>query len=195
MKKYKTVKVPIEASARHIHLCQTAIDKLFGKNYQLTVLKPLSQPHEFACKETLTIKTKDGQFENVRILGPVRSYCQVELSATDARKLNINPPVHESGDADHTLGITLIGPKGTKKIKRGVILAWRHIHASTAQAKKYGIKHGQMIKVEVDGVRGLVFNNVEVKVNDNYDWHMHIDTDEANACGFSMENNTGRVIL
>lgn len=195
MKKYKTVKVPIEASARHIHLCQHAIDKLFGKNYQLTFLKALSQPHEFACKETLTIKSKDGELANVRILGPVRPYCQVELSATDARKLNMNPPVHESGDADHTLGITLIGPKGKAKIKRGVILAWRHIHASTEQAKKYGLKHGKMISVQVPGVRGLVFNNVEVKVNDNYDWHMHIDTDEANACGLSMDNSTGQVIL
>ncbi|MEI8361540.1 MAG: phosphate propanoyltransferase [bacterium] len=195
MKKNKSISVPIEASARHIHLCQHAIDKLFGKNYQLTPLRQLSQPHEFACKETLKIKSKMGEFDNVRILGPVREYCQVEISATDARRLDLNPPVHESGDADHTLGITVIGPKGTVKLKRGVILAWRHIHASTDQAEKYNLKHGEMVSVKIAGPRELIFANVEIKVNDAFDWHMHIDTDEANACGLNSENNTGQVLL
>ena len=189
----KKINITIEISARHIHLCQKDCDKLFGKNYQLKILKSLSQGGEFASKEVLTIKTKKNQIIGVRVLGPVRDYSQVEISKTDAYHLGLSPVSRESGDLQNTSGITLIGPMGEVKLKQGVILAYRHVHVSTLQAKKYNLKHSQLLKVKIGGDRALLFDNVMVKVRDNYDWRMHIDTDEANAAGIDMINNLGEV--
>ena len=194
MTKKKNIKVEVEVSAHHVHLSRKDVDKLFGKNYELTVFHPLSQPGEFAENEKVSIKTKAGILENVRILGPIRDYTQVEISKTEAFKLKLNPVIRESGDLESTPGATLIGPKGQVALKQGVILAYRHIHASTLQAKKYNLKHGKLVKVRIPGPRALVFENVMVKVRDNYDWHMHIDTDEADAAGVDRENNIGILI-
>ena len=189
----KTIKVPIEISARHVHLSQKDINKLFGKNYQLTILKSLSQPHEFACNETVKIKTKSGEL-TARILGPIRDESQIEISKTEAVKLGLTPPIRESHDLVNTPGITLVGPVGSIKLKSGVILAWRHIHASDEQAKKYNLKHGSLVSVAVKGERSVIFNQVEIKVHPDFDWHMHIDTDEGNAANITS-GEIGEVII
>jgi propanediol utilization protein len=190
----KKVKVEIEVSARHVHLSQKDVEKLFGKGYQLKLLKVLSQPAEFACQETVIIKTKTAELK-ARILGPVREQTQVEVSKTEAIKLGLNPPVRQSHDLARTPGVTLVGPQGSVKLKEGVILAWRHIHCSDKQAAKYGLKHGKLVSVAVTGQRSVIFNQVEVKVHPDYDWHMHVDTDEANAAGLDPDNKTGEVII
>jgi len=189
----KNFKIRIEVSARHCHLTEADFKKLFGKNASLTRLKNLSQPGEYASKETIAIKTKKGEFSKVRIIGPLRKYTQVEISGTDSFKLGLTPPVRMSGNLVNSSPITLIGPVGKVNKKEGVILANRHIHASLAQAKKLGLRNGQIVKVKISGERALVFDKVKVKTNENYDLSMHIDTDEANACGF--KGKKGEVIM
>lgn len=191
----KKIKVKIEVSARHIHLNKKDFEKLFGKGAALGALKPLSQPGEFASNEVLTIKTAKNQISGVRVLGPIRDYTQVEISKTDAYFLGVKAYARESGDISNTPGISLIGPKGEVKLKEGVVLAYRHIHASTEQADKLNLKHGKLVKVRIGGERSLLFENVMIKVRDNYDWNMHLDTDEANAAGVDMENNQGEVLI
>ena len=189
----KNFKIRIEVSARHCHLNKTDFKKLFGKNASLTPLKDLSQPGEYASKETITIKTKKGEFPKVRVIGPLRSYTQVEIAGTDAVKLGITPPARMSGNLLNSSPITLIGPVGSVNKKEGAILANRHIHASLVQAKKLGLRNGQIVRVKISGERALVFDKVKVKTNENYDLSMHIDTDEANACGF--KGGKGEVIM
>lgn len=190
----KTKKITIEISARHVHLAQKEIDKLFGKGYELHKMKQLSQTHEFAAEEMVVIKTKQGELR-ARVLGPVRPETQVELSETEAKKMGLELPVRMSADLEGTPGVTLVGPKGSVRLKRGVIRAWRHIHMSTKQAAKLGLEHCQFVSVRVGGVRGLVFNEVRIKVHPHFDWHMHVDTDEANAAGLNMDNCIGEVII
>lgn len=190
----KKITVGIEVSARHIHLSHKDVDTLFGVSHQLRFLKQLSQPSEFACKEMVTIKTKKGELK-ARVLGPLREETQVEVSRTEAIKLGLNPPIRESHDLVGTPGVTLVGPKGSVRLKEGVIIAWRHLHASDKQAAKLGLKHGSLVSVAVGGQRSIIFNQVEVKVHPTFDWHMHIDTDEANACDLSPENMIGQVII
>lgn len=190
----KKILVPIEISARHIHLSAKDIETLFGKGYRIKPLKVLSQPAEFAAKEVVVIKTAKGELK-VRILGPEREKTQIELSRTEAFKLGLNPPVRESHDLDGTPGLTVVGPKGSVRLRSGVIIAWRHIHSSPKQAALHGLRHGSIVSVSVQGERSLVFNQVEIKVNDDYDWHMHIDTDEANAAGLPSAGANGEVII
>ena len=192
MKKFK---IKIEVSARHCHLSEKVFKKLFGKNAALIPMKKLSQIGEFAAKETIGIKTKKGQFVRVRIIGPLRSYTQVEVSGTDAIKLGLTPPTRMSGRLDLSSSATLLGPMDKLKIKEGVIIANRHIHANFQEAKKYGLRNGQNVQVEVKGTRALIFDKVKVKLNKNYSLIMHIDTDEANACGFVKGENFGKVVL
>lgn len=181
--KKNNLTVPIEVSARHIHLTPEDLAKLFGKDYRLSVVKNLSQPGEFASGALLDIQAEKNVLKGVRVLGPVRSYSQVEISRTDSYFLGVTPAIRESGDIGGTPGITLIGPNGTVKLKEGVVLAFRHIHCSTAKAEELGFKHGQFVKVKISGPRALVFENVMLKVADNYDWHLHLDVDEGNAAG------------
>lgn len=194
MTKKKKIKIQVEVSAHHVHLSRKDVDKLFGKNHELRIMHPLSQPGEFAEYETISVKTKKGLLQNVRVLGPIRSYSQVEISKTEAYKLGLSPEIRESGDLEGTTGAVLIGPKGKVVLKQGVILAFRHIHASTKQAEKYKLKPGSLVNVKINGKRGLIFENVMIKVRDNYDWHMHIDTDEADAAGVDRINNIGFII-
>ena len=178
------IKIPIEVSARHVHLSRKDLDKLFGKGYQLTKIKNLSQPEQFAAKETITIKGKRGEIKNVRILGPVRQKTQVEISKTDAINLKIEAPVRLSGNLKLSGGCILIGPKGKIKLKEGVIIAWRHLHIEPKLAKKYNLKNGQFVSIKVKNTkRSLTFHNVIVRVSPKFRLAFQIDTDEANAAG------------
>jgi len=180
-------KIPIEVSARHIHISQNDLEKLFGKGYKLRKLKSLSQPSDFAAKETLNIQNGSKKISNVRIIGPVRGKTQVELSATDAIRLGIKPVLKESGDIKNTPGIFLISPKKKIRIKKGVIVSLRHIHCTPKEAHQLGLKNGEMISIKIKGKRGITFHNVKVRINENYRLCVHIDTDEGNAAGINKK--------
>lgn len=175
--------VPIGVSNRHVHLCQEDLDILFGKGYKLTNWKPLMQPGQYASKETVTIIGPKGAIEDVRILGPVRKETQVEISLSDGFKLGIKAPVRESGKIAGTPGVILKGPKGEVKKDSGVIVALRHIHMPPDFARKYGLQDKEMVNVEVQGIRKLLYRNVLVRVSDAFVPEMHLDMDEANAAG------------
>ncbi|BBB93072.1 MAG TPA: phosphate propanoyltransferase [Methylomusa anaerophila] len=177
--------IPVGISARHVHVTREHLDILFGEGYQLTVKKDLSQPGQYAANEQVDIVTEKGTFKNVRILGPERKQTQVEIALTDALKLGVNPPVRDSGDLKGSVGVTVIGPKGQVKIEEGVIVACRHIHMTPADAAEFGVKDKEIVKVCVGGDRGLIFDNVLVRVNDNFKLELHLDTDEGNAAKVS----------
>jgi propanediol utilization protein len=176
-------KIPIGVSNRHIHLSQKDLDTLFGSGYSLTKLKELSQVGQYACKETVTICGPKGAIEKVRVLGPVRSKTQVEILAGDSFRLGLKPQVRISGDLQGTLGITIIGPEGAVMTHEGVIVAQRHIHMNTKDAKLFKVHDGQIVSIEVNGLRGGVYNNVIIRANDNSTLECHIDIEEANAMG------------
>lgn len=157
------------------------MNKLFGYNYNLTKLKDLSQPGQFAAKETVTIIGPKGKIEKVRILGPVRSKTQVEISISDTFVLGIKAPVKESGDIENTPGIIIQGPNGIIEKDKGVIVALRHIHMTEDYAKAHGFKNGEMVTVISEGIRKTAFYNVLIRVSNKYRLEMHIDIDEANA--------------
>lgn len=186
--------IPIGVSNRHIHVTEEDLEKLFGNGYELTVAKELSQPGEFAAEETVTIKTEKAEILKVRILGPVRKFTQVEISKTDARNLGINAPLRSSGNIEGTPGITLIGPNGEIQIDKGVIVAERHIHMTPEDAAQFQVSDGQYVSVKVKGDRGLIFNQVLIRVKDTYALDMHIDTDEANS-GNIKTGDFGELIL
>lgn len=180
-------KVPVGVSNRHVHLSREDLDTLFGKNYELSIKSTLKQPGQFASNETVTIRGPKGEFENVRILGPVRSKSQVEISITDSFRLGVKAPIHESGKLDNTPGIEMIGPKGTVKLPQGTIVALRHIHMLPEQAKQFGLEDKEIVEVETCGERKGIMGNVLVRVTDTSYLEMHIDVDEANAC--ALKNN------
>jgi len=174
--------IPIAVSARHIHLTREAVDTLFGKGHQLTPHRPLSQPGQFACKEKLTIVGPRRNIEGVRVLGPERRACQVEISRTDEFFLGIDAPVRDSGDVKNSAACTLVGPEGQITIREGVICARRHIHMTPADAEAFGVRDRDVVEVAVDSDgRDLVFGDVLVRVSEKYALEMHLDTDEANA--------------
>lgn len=176
--------VPVGVSNRHIHLSAEHLEILFGKGYELTPIKDLSQPGQFACKEQLTIVGPSLRpIEGVRVLGPIRKVSQVEISRTDSFTLKVKPPVRESGDIAGSAPITIIGPKGTVTLKEGCIIANRHIHMSEEEGKAFGLKDGDYVTVEVNGERRTTFYDVQVRVNKAFRLEMHIDTDDANAAG------------
>lgn len=174
-------KVPVGISARHVHLERQHLDILFGKDYQLTFLKALSQPGQFAAQETVEIIGPKGTLPSVRILGPERKQTQVEVAMTEARKLGIKPLVRTSGELSGTPGITIRGPKGELTIQEGVIIADRHIHMTPEDARRYYVKDGQKVKVLIDGEKGGIMHNVTIRVSDKYALDCHIDTDDASA--------------
>lgn len=174
--------VLIETSARHIHVSAEALETLFGKGYELTKKKDLSQPGQFACEERLTVVGPKKEMSGISILGPVRPETQVEISLTDARTLGVEGIVRESGDTAGTPGCKLIGPAGELTIDHGVIVARRHIHMTPADAAKFGVENKQIVSVKVSGTgRAAVFGDVVVRVSDKFALAMHIDTDECNA--------------
>ena len=175
-------KVPVGISARHIHLTQEHVEKLFGKGYQLTKKKEL-MGGQFASNEQCTIVgLKLRAIENVRILGPVRSASQVEISATDARTLGVKAPTRQSGDTAGSAPIALVGPKGAIYLEEGCIVAARHIHLCPEDAKAAGVKDNDFVTVRMGNERGALLDNVKIRVHESFTTEMHIDTDEANAC-------------
>ena len=166
----------VETSARHVHVTQQDLETLFGKGYELTVKKMLSQPGQYASAERVDVVGPKKTLTGVSILGPVRSATQVELSLTDARSIGVTAPVRESGDIAGSGACKLVGPAGEVELTEGVIAAKRHIHMTPADAEEYGVK------VDTDG-RSLIFGDVVVRVSDKYALAMHIDTDESNAAG------------
>ncbi len=179
-----TKQVPVGVSNRHIHLSKADLETLFGAGYELTPIKDLSQPGQFACKECLTIVGPSLRpIENVRVLGPVRKASQVEISRTDSFVLKVKPPVRESGDIADSAPVTIIGPKGVVTLKEGCIIANRHIHMSLDEGAAFGLKDGDYVNVEAKGERKTLFYDVQVRVHKDFRLEMHIDTDDANAAG------------
>ena len=178
--------IPVGVSNRHIHLSKADVETLFGAGYELTPFKDLSQPGQYACKETLTIIGPSLRpIENVRVLGPVRPASQVEISRTDSFTLKVKPPVRESGDIAGSAPITIIGPKGVVTLKEGCIIANRHIHMSLEDGIKYGVKDNEYVTIDACGERKTRFFDVQVRVSDKFRLEMHLDTDDANAAGLS----------
>ena len=180
--------VPIGVSNRHLHVAQDDLEALFGKGYQLTVKKDLSQKGQFAAEETVTLVGPKAAMANVRILGPCRKRTQVEVSRTDCFQLGLNPPVRDSGDLDGSESIKIVGPRGEVTIPAGAILAKRHIHMTCEEAEKLGLRDRDTVMARTSGERALIFDEVLVRVHPTFTWEMHIDTDEANAA--SLKNGS-----
>ena len=182
--KKNTDTIPVGISNRHIHLSREHVDILFGKGYELTKLKELSQPGQYACKEQLTIIGPSMRaIEGVRVLGPERKRSQVEISRTDSYQLKVKPPVRESGNIAGSAPITIIGPKGVVTLSEGCIIANRHIHMSEEEGRAFGVKDGEYCDVELCGERRSLFYDVQIRVHKDFRLEMHIDTDDANAAG------------
>lgn len=186
--------VLVETSARHVHVTQADLETLFGKGYELTVKKPLSQPGQFASNERVDVVGPKKTLTGVSILGPVRSATQVELSLTDARAIGVTAPIRESGDIAGSGACRLVGPKGEVELTEGVIAAKRHIHMTPADAEAFGLKDRDEVSVKIDSSgRSLIFGDVVVRVSDRFALAMHIDTDESNA-GCVAPGTMGTVI-
>ena len=177
--------IEVEASGKHVHLCEEHINILFGRDYQLTKTKDLSQPGQYACKERVTITGPKGSLKNVIVLGPARKATQVEVSLTDATAIGIKAPVKESGKIEDTPGITISTERASITVDKGVIAAKRHIHMTPEDAEKFGVKDKEIIQAKVYGNRPLIFDDVVIRVSPDFRTYMHIDYDEANACGFT----------
>lgn len=175
--------LPIALSNRHIHLSKEDLEILFGQDYELKKFKDLSQPGQYACEEKVDALGPKGEIKGIRVLGPVRNQTQIEISVSDAFKLGVKPEIRNSGEIDETPGIKLIGPKGETKIDKGTIVAARHIHMNTEDAKRLEVKDKDRVKIKVNGPRGLTFDEVLVRVSDDYALEMHVDVEEGNACG------------
>lgn len=186
--------VPLGISNRHIHLTKEHFIALFGADAPC-LHKPVKQPGQFACKEMVTVEGPKGAIKDVRMIGPFRPASQVEVSAADARKLGVEPPVRDSGKLDNTPGIKLTGPKGSVVIERGVILSKRHIHFSLQDAEAFKVKDGQEVRVQCGkgGDREAIFEKVLCRVSDKFLLEMHLDVEEANACG--MKNGDSAYIV
>lgn len=181
-------KILVEVSARHCHLSREHLDILFGKDYELTVKKELSQPGQFAAKEKVKVIGEKSEFPRVSILGPTRKNTQVEISLTDARSIGIKAPIRESGKINDSAGCTLVGPKGKVELNEGVIVAKRHIHITPEDAKKYNLKDREIVAVKIKtNERSSILDDVVIRVREDFKSAMHIDTDEANAVGITGE--------
>lgn len=176
-------RIPVGVSNRHVHLSQYDLNMLFGTGYELTKTKELSQPGQYACKETVTICGPKGAIEKVRILGPVRGKTQVEILAGDCFKLGVKSEPRLSGDLSGTPGITIVGPQGSVRTREGLIIAQRHIHMLPSDAAQFGVEDGQNVSIEADGIRGGIFHGVVIRVTKESGLECHIDTEEANAMG------------
>ena len=187
----RRVFVPLEASGRHVHLTSAQAQALFG--HGLTPKRPLSQPGQYLACERVTVTGPKGEFQNVAVLGPERKEAQVEISLTDGRTLGIQPPVRLSGDVKDSPGAVLVGPAGRVTLERGVIAAQRHIHMRPETAKSMGVENGQTVKLQAYTARPVIFEDVAVRVSPDFDDFVHLDYDEANACGF-MPGDLGRIL-
>lgn len=183
--------IPLEASGRHVHVTKEQAYALFG--HELTPDRELSQPGQYLAKERITVAGPKGEFQNVAVLGPERKEAQVEISLTDGRALGIQPPVRLSGDVKNSPGCTLVGPRGRVKLPEGVICAKRHIHLTPADGARFGVKDKQVVKLQTFTARPAVFEDVVVRINADFSAAVHLDYDEANACGF-QKGDFGRII-
>ena len=182
--------IPLGISNRHIHLTEKIFHQLFGENSKFEELRPLYQPGEFASKHLLTIVgSKLRSIPNVRILGPLRKYDQVEVSLTDAIFLGIDPPVANSGSLENAAPLTLVGPQSSVYLERCAIVANRHIHMSNKEAEIFGVKNGDYCKVRIGGEKSTTFENVLIRTNDNWKLQIHLDTDDANAANVREETS------
>lgn len=189
-----SLKIPIETSARHIHLSQKDFETLFGPGARMTYVKELSQPGQYACKERISVIGPKGRFEKVIVLGPFRKETQVEISVTDTRRLGIPSVIRQSGDLEGTPGCILVGPCGTVTLDKGVIVAKRHIHMTPIDALRAHVKDNDVVFVITTSFeRSLIFSDVVVRVSPSFSLAMHVDTDEANA--FANEDHPTGVIL
>ena len=176
--------VEVEASGRHVHLSRTHVEALFGPGYRLNRVKDLSQPGQFACAERVTLVGPKGILQNVVVLGPEREESQVEISLTDGVALGLTPPVRLSGDIANTPGLTIRHGDRLVTLDRGLIAAKRHIHMTPADAARFGVENGQEVRLQAFTARPVVFEGVEVRISPKFATAVHIDYDEANACGF-----------
>lgn len=173
--------LPIALSNRHIHLSKEHVNILFGEGAELTKLKDLSQPGQFASNEKVDVVGPKGTIKGVRVLGPTRPNTQLEISLADGFVLGVNPPIKDSGDITGSPGAKLVGPKGEVELTEGIIAAARHIHMGIEDAKKFDVVDKEKVRIKTPGQRSLVFENVLVRVNEAYDLEMHVDVDEGNA--------------
>ena len=183
--------VELEASGRHVHVTAEQARRLFG--HPLTPERPLSQPGQYLAKERVTLIGPKGEFRNVAVLGPERKEGQVEISLTDGRVLGIDPPIRLSGQVQGSPGITLEGERGRVQLPQGVIAAQRHIHLTPEDAARFGVKNGQNVQLQTYTVRPTVFGDVAVRVSPEFATYVHLDYDEANACGF-RKGDLGRIL-
>jgi putative phosphotransacetylase len=175
-------KIPVGISGRHLHLTQEHLEILFGKGYQLTIMKELSQPGQYAAEEKVDVVSPEGKLlAGVRILGPVRSASQVEISKSDAIRFKFVAPVRSSGDVKGSGAATLIGPKGQVTISEGVIIADRHIHFSLEEAKEFGVADRQMVSIKIGGIKPGILDNVLCRVHPQFRLDCHLDTDDGAA--------------
>ena len=183
--------IKLEASGRHVHITEAQAQALFG--HKLTPKRPLSQPGQFLSNERLTVLGPKGEFQNVAVLGPERREAQVEISLTDGRILGVVPPIRQSGDLKDTPPISLLGPKGRVDLSHGLIVAQRHIHLTPADGENFGVTDGQIVKLQTLTSRPCIFDDVVVRISKDFASAVHLDYDEANACGFEDES-FGRIV-
>lgn len=183
--------VPVEASGRHVHVTGEQARALFG--HDLTPERPLSQPGQYLAKERVTVVGPKGEFRNVAVLGPARGDAQVEISLTDGKTLGIVPPVRLSGDVKDSPGCILEGTRGTVKLQQGVIAARRHIHLTPEDGKLLGVADKQVVKLQVFTDRPVIFEDTVVRIHRDFQRAVHLDYDEANACGF-RKGDLGRIL-
>lgn len=187
------MQIPIEISARHIHLSKKDLAQLFGAGYQLKILKQLSQPGLFAAEETVALIGPNGRLEQVRAVGPCRAQTQVEISSTDCRLLGIAAPIRISGDLSGSAGLKIAGPQGAVDLREGVIVAQRHLHLNPDEAAKLEVKNNDLISMQVASQRGLIFQNIIARVAPEFRLVCHLDTDEGNAGGIAS-GETGKLV-
>jgi propanediol utilization protein len=187
----KAVFVELEASGRHVHVTEAEAQRLFG--HGLTPKRPLSQPGQYLANERVTVIGPKGEFQNVAVLGPERKEAQVEISLTDGRSLGITPPIRPSGDVQGSPGAILQGPRGRVELKQGVIAAQRHIHMTPQKAAHFGVRDKQVVRLQTFTQRPVVFEDVVVRVSEDFANYAHLDYDEANACGFAA-GDLGRIL-
>ena len=187
----KNIFVELEASGRHVHVTKAQAHTLFG--HGLTPKRPLSQPGQYLAQERVTVIGPKGEMKNVAVLGPERPEGQVEISLTDGKALGLTPPVRLSGKVTDTPGATLVGPMGSVTLPQGVIAAKRHIHMTPEDAARFGVTDKQEVRLQVFTERPLIFDDVTVRVSDSFATYVHLDYDEANACGFAP-GDLGRIL-
>ena len=175
------MEVLVGVSNRHVHLTKEVYDNLFDS--ELTKLRDLDQPGQFAANEKVGIKVNDVLIDGVRIVGPLREYNQVEISLSDAHKLGVNPPIRTSGELDGSFPVTVVGTNGEVNLDKGLILANRHIHINKEDIEKYNLNEDELLAVRVNGEKAGVLKNIHLKVGDNSSLSLHLDTDDANALG------------